>query len=58
MGILPVENLKDFFCVGVVFRKDNSFAQLFTVINPQTVGHENMQDFLDSVLVKYPLVQS
>ena len=56
-SVLPVENLKDFFCVGVVFRKDNGFAQLLTVVDFDTLCHQHMKHLPNGVLIEDPFIQ-
>ena len=42
MGIFAIENLEDFFGVWMTFGEDDGFAELLSVVNSKTIGHQNM----------------
>ena len=57
MGIFLPKDLQNFFGVGVVLGKQNRLAQRFPVVDPQALGHQNVQDQTDGILVKNHFVQ-
>ena len=52
-----IENREDFLRMGVIFCKDDRFAQLTAVVDGQTVGHQRVQYLSDGVFIENPFVQ-
>ena len=57
MRILLVENFKDLFGVGVVFRKNNGFSELLPVVDLLSVCHQDMKQFFYGVLIENPFIE-
>ena len=57
MRVFFIENREDFLRMGVIFCKDDRFAQLTAVVDGQTVGHQRVQYLSDGVFIENPFVQ-
>ena len=52
-----METLHDSLSMFVVIGKDNGLSDLRTVVGPQSVFHQDIEDFTDRVLIENPLIQ-
>lgn len=57
MGVAFVEAFFDFSGVVVVLGEDNGFPQFFASFDFMAVFHEVVEDFVDGICIKEPLVE-
>ncbi len=57
VGVCPAKNRQNLFGMLVVLGKDDGLAELLTVVDFESIGHQDMENLPDGIFIENPFIQ-